>query len=597
MISNVAASNGIATDEPFAGTSPMGYLTQPFGPGRRGPALGASQPPRSPGLAANRSECAMHDDAPKCTVGDRLASNSLPRWGVPRRASVLAIAVALGSLLVLASASHAATTTINVTNAPYDASSNCSTDATTAIQSAINDASKVAPAIVVLNGSCFLTSTTLNIPGGVVLAGQSQTATTLNSSQTSGPLLHLTGSAPGVQDFKIDGSSQNQDTHTEWGAWLDHTSNAIVQRMEIWQTKDNAVMIVGGAGNTVTNSLLHGMGWNEPMPQNIDNAAGVWVSGAAQNTTISGNTLRDMNRQWIHCLVVQPAASWDGNAQWKELVVANNVFASCGLNGYMGGGAMSLHSGSGATISGNDVSNSPDSQIWTDAVAYETIQNNKLYNTDGQHAPGVEASGGLSNFVFNNNSCNYQDRCIWMYAGTGANNSTVTVSNNTITNSNVGTGHALHLQNIFGGAIHSNAVQSNCSAGLYMTYVSNLDVQFNTAHGCAATATWVDNSPSVNIQNNYFDNDPSPGGGVQLGGTLNNLTVTCNNLSSDGFTISNFSSGTNQVLSPNNGVCTSSSATLTPTSTPVPAATPAAVTTATPTSTPKPHPTPRGPKP
>jgi hypothetical protein len=448
-------------------------------------------------------------------------------------------------------------TTINVTSAPYNANSTCSADASTAIQNALNDAAKVAPATVVLGGSCFLTSTALNIPGGVTLAGQGQTATTLKSSQTSGPLMHLTGSAPGLQDFKIDGSSQSQDTHSEWGAWLDHTSNAVVQRLEVWQTKDNAVMIVGGSGNSVTSSLLHGMGWNEPMPGNIDNAAGVWVTGAAQNTTLSGNTLRDMNRQWIHCLVAQPGTNWDNNAQWNGLTVANNSFTNCGLRGYMGGGAMSVHSGTSATISGNDVSNSPDSQIWTDGVGYETIQNNKLYNTDGQHPPGVEASGGLSNFNFIGNACDQQDRCIWMYTG-AVNNSNVTVSNNTVTNSNVGTGHALHLGNISGGTIHGNVVQSNCNAGLYMTYDSSLDVQFNTAYGCTGTAAWMDNNSTANVQNNFFGNNPWPGGGFELGGTMNGVTVTCNNVSNDGFTVWNFSSGSNQMLSPNNGVCSTS---------------------------------------
>jgi hypothetical protein len=518
-----------------------------------------------------------------------------------RISCALAITAAISCLLVFATGSHAATP-INVTSAPYYANASCSADATSAIQSALNDAAKVAPAIVLLGGSCFVISTTLNVAGGVILAGQGQSATTLKSEQTSGPLVHLIGGAAGLQDFKIDGSSQTQDTHSEWGAWLDHTSNATLQRMEIWRTKDNAVMIVGGSGNSIRSSLLHGMGWNEPIPGNIDNAAGVWVTGAAQNTTVNGNTLRDMNRQWIHCLVAEPGTNWDKGAQWSGLTVSNNVFTNCGLYGYDGGGAMSVHSGTGVTIAGNDVSNSPDSQIWTDRVSYETIQNNKLYNTDGQHPPGVEASGALSNFIFAGNSCDQQDRCIWMYAG-GSYNTTVIVSNNSVTRSNVGTGHGLHVQNASGGTIYGNAVQSNCIAGLYMTYDSSLDIQFNTAYGCAGTAFWIDNTLDANIQNNYFDNNPAPGGGVELGGTMNGVTVTCNNLSSDGFTVRNFSSGTNQVLSPNSGVCTTSAST--PTRTPTAPATPEATATPTPTAsaapnatdtpTPKrkPHPTPK----
>jgi parallel beta helix pectate lyase-like protein len=467
---------------------------------------------------------------------------------------VLAIVAVLFGGLAFSSTPGAPATIINVVDAPYNADGDCATDATIAIQDALDDAADLAPAAVRLGGPCFLTSSTLTLADGVTLIGEGRSLTTLLSRQSSGPILHLTGTAPGLESLRIDGSSQSQDTHAEWGAWLDHTSRAEIDDIEIWQTRDSAVLIIGGDGNTVTNSVFHGMGWNAPYPQNVDDGAGIYVSGRASNTAISGDTFKDMNRQWTHCLAASPKEEFDDNGRWSGLYVSHNTFANCGLRGYAGGNAIVATSGAHAEFIANDISDSPDSQLWTFDVAGMVIDSNQFYNADGQHAPGVEASGGLAHFEFLNNTCISQDRCLWMYAS-ALSNRDVIVKGNTVREATHGTHQSLHLSNIEGGTIWGNSAVDGCVAGLYMTNDSDIDVQYNVASGCTAVANLLENSSNVTIRNNRYDGNTWPGGGVVLGGVIEAVSVNCNDLSNNGFGIWNFSSGTAQVLRPNDGVC------------------------------------------
>jgi hypothetical protein len=354
---------------------------------------------------------------------------------------------------------------INVTQAPYNVDNTGATDVTTELQDAI-DAAETAGTGVYLPAGTYQISQQLFVNNvSVVGAGEWYTELTGTNVEFAGQIAPASTNVT-VSNLSIFGNiNVRNDGDGEVNGFNGGFSNSTISNVWIQNTKVG-VWIVGPA----TNLTITGLRIQDTTADGINfNAA----DGPITDSTIEDNFLRNTQDDGI--------ALWSENAEDSDITITQNTVDSPGLANNIG----IYGSGDGDVVSNNLLQDTVTrgggigiGQRFTSVPMNGTltITGNDLVRT-GQFDPGW----------------NYGVGAIWFWPQQGNMNSTVNITDNTITDSPY---EAFQFQNE-NGYVGSQTTTPPTSGYT----VSNVNITGNTVNG-VGTFVFQDQAPgSVTVSN------------------------------------------------------------------------------------------------